>query len=192
MDWLSPRGAVDSARARRVAAIAAGVAQFRHACAGLDFDCARSATPPIAPRPRNFTGKADNPATQILQNADIGWTASRGPITATRRPDVLSLATPLTGTLNVTGSLSSKATGAVSNALGSLLGDKAAKQIGSINIKDAERARRDQGQRHHARRGRSSRRPGISSRTCKPRSISATPAFRWPARGSTSRRRSSR
>ena len=30
--------------------------------------------------PRNFTGKADNPISQILQNADIGWTASRGPI----------------------------------------------------------------------------------------------------------------
>ena len=49
---------------------------------------------------------------------------------------MLTLATPLTGTFNVTGALSSKATGAVSNALGSLLGDKAAKQIGSINIKE--------------------------------------------------------
>ena len=85
--------------------------------------------------PRNFAGKADNPVSQILQNADIGWTASRGPITATGAQDVLSLATPLTGTLNVTGSLSSKATGAVGNALGSLLGGNVAKQIGSINIK---------------------------------------------------------
>src|SRR3954453_15370806 len=33
--------------------------------------------------PYNFGGKADNPVSQILQNADIGWTASRGPITAT-------------------------------------------------------------------------------------------------------------
>ena len=85
--------------------------------------------------PRNFAGKADNPVSQILQNADIGWTASRGPITATGAQDVLSLATPLTGTLNVTGSLSSKATGAVGDALGSLLGGNAAKQIGSVNIK---------------------------------------------------------
>ena len=85
--------------------------------------------------PRTFAGKADNPASQILQNADIGWTASRGPIAATGAQDVLSLATPLTGTLNVTGSLSSKATGAVGNALGSLLGGNAAKQIGSVNIK---------------------------------------------------------
>jgi hypothetical protein len=85
--------------------------------------------------PRNFTGKADNPATQLLQNADIGWTASRGPITATGAQDVLSLATALTGTLNVTGSLSSKTTGAVGDALGGLLGGNVAKQIGSVNIK---------------------------------------------------------
>src|ERR1700694_3046375 len=47
--------------------------------------------------PRTFAGKADNPVSQILQNADIGWTASRGPITASGAPDVLSLATPLSG-----------------------------------------------------------------------------------------------
>ena len=49
--------------------------------------------------PRSFAGKADNPISQILQNADIGWTASRGPIAATGAQDVLTLATPLTGTL---------------------------------------------------------------------------------------------
>ena len=27
--------------------------------------------------PRNFAGKADNPVGQILQNADINWTAAR-------------------------------------------------------------------------------------------------------------------
>jgi hypothetical protein len=86
--------------------------------------------------PYNFSGKADNPVSQILQNADIGWTASRGPITATGAQDVLSLSTPLTGVLNVTGSLSAKATGAVGDALGSLLGGNVAKQIGSVNIKN--------------------------------------------------------
>ena len=85
--------------------------------------------------PRNFAGKADNPVSQVLQNADIGWSASRGAIVATGSQDVLSLATPLTGKLNVTGSLSAKATGAVGDALGSLLGGNAAKQIGSVNIK---------------------------------------------------------
>ena len=85
--------------------------------------------------PRNFTGKADNPVSQVLQNADIGWSASRGPIFATGAQDVLSLSTPLSGKLNVTGSLSSKATGAVGDAIGGLLGGNAAKQIGAVNIK---------------------------------------------------------
>ena len=67
---------------------------------------------------RTYGGKAENPVSQILQNADIGWTASRGPISATGAQDVLSLATPLTGTLNVTGSLSAKATGAVLQRVG--------------------------------------------------------------------------
>jgi hypothetical protein len=86
--------------------------------------------------PRSFNGKADNPISQILQNADIGWSASRGPISATGAQDVLSLSTPLTGALNVTGSLSAKATGAVGDALGGLLGGNVAKQIGSVNIKN--------------------------------------------------------
>ena len=85
--------------------------------------------------PRNFSGKADNPVSQVLQNADIGWTASRGSIGATGGQDVLSLTTALNGKLNVTGSLAAKATGAVGDAIGGLLGGNVAKQIGSINIK---------------------------------------------------------
>jgi hypothetical protein len=135
LDWLSPRAPVNAPAiaalpplppASRTSVVLAPVA--------ISIAAIRDAAEHAAPH--DFNGKADNPATQILQNADVGWTASRGPITATGAADVLTLATPLTGVLNVTGSLSSKATGAVSNALGSLLGDKAAKQIGSINIKD--------------------------------------------------------
>src|SRR5262245_64644995 len=85
---------------------------------------------------RTFGGKAENPVSQILQNADIGWSASRGPISVAGVQDALTLTTPLTGTLNVTGSLSSKATGAVNDAIGGLLGANAAKQIGNINIKN--------------------------------------------------------
>ena len=54
---------------------------------------------------------------------------------ATGTQDVLSLTTPITGKLNVTGSLTSKATGAVGDAIGGLLGADAAKRIGSVNIK---------------------------------------------------------
>jgi hypothetical protein len=134
MDWLSPRrgGAPvlvelpplpPAPRASRlVAPVAIALSAIR--------DAADRGTP------RTFNGKADNPASQLLQNADIGWTASRGPIAASGGQDTLTLTTPLTGTLNVTGSLSSKATGAVSDAIGGLLGGDAAKRIGGINIKN--------------------------------------------------------
>jgi hypothetical protein len=134
MDWLSPRGTVNAPvlaelpplpPAPRSSSIIAQVA--------VALPAIRDAADRAAPR--TFAGKADNPVSQILENADIGWTASRGPIMATGAQDVLSLATPLTGTLNVTGSLSSKATGAVGDALGGLLGGNVAKQIGSVNIK---------------------------------------------------------
>jgi Domain of unknown function (DUF4403) len=134
MDWLSPRGTVTAPvlvelpplpPAPRISSIIAPVT--------IALSAIREAADRGAPR--TFSGKADNPVSQILQNADIGWTASRGAITATGAQDVLSLTTPLTGTLNVTGSLSANAKGAVGNALGSLLGGNVAKQIGSVNIK---------------------------------------------------------
>jgi hypothetical protein len=134
MDWLSPRGTVPAPAlvelpplppAPRSSSIVAPIV--------IALTAIRDAADRGAPR--TFAGKADNPVAQILQNADIGWTASRGPISATGAQDVLSLATPLTGTLNVTGSLSAKTTGAIGDALGSLLGGDAAKRIGSVNIK---------------------------------------------------------
>ena len=135
LDWLSPRGPVNAPALTALPPLPpASRSSVVLAPVSISLAAIRDAADRAAPH--DFTGKADNPATQILQNADIGWTASRGPITATGASDVLTLATPLTGTVNITGSLSSKATGAVGNALGSLLGDKAAKQIGSINIKE--------------------------------------------------------
>jgi hypothetical protein len=135
MDWLSPR-ATNSAPPvaqlpplPKVARSSIVVAPVAIALSAIRDSAERSA-------PRNFAGKADNPISQILENADIGWSAVRGPIAASGDKDVLTLATPLTGKLNVTGSLSSKATGALGDALGSLLGNNAAKQIGAVNIKN--------------------------------------------------------
>jgi hypothetical protein len=134
MDWLSPRGGNAPVlvelpplpQVPRVSTIIAPIAITLNAIR----DAADRGTP------RNFAGKAANPVEQILQNADIGWTAARGAISATGAEGVLTLSTPLTGTLNVTGSLSAKVTGAVGDALGSLLGGNVAKQIGSVNIKN--------------------------------------------------------
>ena len=133
MDWVSPRdqqsGACDCAAVPPVNRSSSIVAPITIPLAVIRDAADRAA-------PRDFAGKADNPAAQILQNADIGWTASRGAISATGANNVLSLSTPLTGTLKVTGSLSANAQDAVGNALGSLLGGNVAKQIGRVNIKN--------------------------------------------------------
>src|ERR1700730_1290683 len=134
MDRLSPRGSVPAPVLVELPALPPAARSARiMAPVAISLSAIRDAADRTAPR--TFAGKADNPVSQILQNADIGWTASRGPIAATGAPDVLTLATPLTGKLNVTGSLSSKATGAIGDALGGLLGGNVAKQIGSVNIK---------------------------------------------------------
>jgi hypothetical protein len=134
MDWIAPRGRTPSPVLVELPPLPpVSKRSFVLAPVAIALAAIRDAADRAAPR--NFAGKADNPVSQILQNADIGWTASRGPIVATGGQDVLSLATPLTGKLNVTGSLSSKATGAVGDALAGVLGGNVAKQIGSVNIK---------------------------------------------------------
>ncbi|WP_291867352.1 DUF4403 family protein [Bradyrhizobium sp.] len=135
MDWVAPRGTVRAPVLVELPPLPPGPRASRIiAPVAIALSAIRDAADRGAPRV--FTGKADNPVSQILQNADIGWTASRGSISATGAQDVLSLATPLTGTLNVTGSLSAKTTGAVGDALGGLLGGNVAKQIGSVSIKN--------------------------------------------------------
>jgi hypothetical protein len=135
MDWLAPRAAVKPPALVEVPPLPPA---SRSSVVMAPVAISLSAIRDSAERntPRNFNGKAENPASQLLQNADIGWTASRGPISSTGGQDVLTIATPLTGTLNVTGSLSAKATGALGDAIGNLLGGNAAKQIGAINIKN--------------------------------------------------------
>jgi hypothetical protein len=132
MDWLSPRGTgpalVQLPPLPAVPRTSSIIAPVTIPLAAIRDTVDRNA-------PRNFAGQADNPVGQVLQNADINWTASRGLISATGAQNVLTLSTPLTGNLNITGSLAAGAKGAVGDALGGLLGGNVAKQIGSINIK---------------------------------------------------------
>ncbi|EAQ35052.1 hypothetical protein NB311A_14190 [Nitrobacter sp. Nb-311A] len=134
MDWLSPRkldkpAVVTLPPLPPISRNSSIVAPIR-----IPLTLIRDAAERAAPH--NFAGKADNPAAQILQNADIGWTASRGAISATGANDVLSLSTPLTGAVKVTGSLSANAQDAVGNALAGVLGGDIAKRIGRVNIKN--------------------------------------------------------
>lgn len=78
-----------------------------------------------ASAPRNFTGQTGNPVTGLLQKADIGLTVNRGNIAVSGRSGELTVITPLSGTLHVTGQLGAAAgnlTGGVAGALGGLLG----------------------------------------------------------------------
>src|SRR3569623_2547412 len=85
--------------------------------------------------PREFAGKADNPASQILTTADIDWHITRGVITANGAQHALTISTPLNGKLTVTGSLSTAAGSPLNNALSNLFGAKTAQQLGNISIK---------------------------------------------------------
>jgi len=85
--------------------------------------------------PRDFGGKADNPVSQILSDADIDWHITRGAITASGEQNALTVSTPLNGQLTVTGSLSTAAGSPLNNALGNLFGAKTAQKLGNISIK---------------------------------------------------------
>ncbi|MBX9711056.1 MAG: DUF4403 family protein [Xanthobacteraceae bacterium] len=85
--------------------------------------------------PRDLGGKATNPVAQVLQNADINWTVQRGAISTSGLQNTLTLSTPLNGKLTVLGSLNAREGSPLGNALGSILGNNAAKQIGNISIK---------------------------------------------------------
>ena len=96
MDWVSPRGGVPGAGpkpalvqlpplppASRVSTMMAPVT--------ITLASIRDAADRAAPR--NFNGKANNPAPQLIQNADINWTAARGAISATGANNAISLST---------------------------------------------------------------------------------------------------
>jgi hypothetical protein len=70
--------------------------------------------------PHDLAGKRDNPLTQLLGKADIGWTLTRGPFTVVGRSEAMTVSTTLSGTLRVTGQLGNQA-GSVGGALGNLL-----------------------------------------------------------------------
>lgn len=78
-----------------------------------------------ASAPRNFTGQTGNPVTGLLQKADLAANINRGNIAVSGRAGELTVITPLTGTLHITGQLGAAAgnlTGGVAGALGGLLG----------------------------------------------------------------------
>jgi len=78
--------------------------------------------------PREFAGKNDNPVSKLLSKADIGITVARGSMSVTGTPNELTINTPLTGTLQITGQLATQA----GNLAGSLTG-----LLDSADVRDA-------------------------------------------------------
>jgi uncharacterized protein DUF4403 len=78
--------------------------------------------------PREFAGKSDNPVTQLLGQAEIGLTVTRGPMSATGQSNTLTIATPINGSVRITGKIGNtagntagKAAGGISDAIGNLI-----------------------------------------------------------------------
>ena len=81
--------------------------------------------------PRNLAGKPDNPVSQLLGKADIGWTLARGPFAVQGRSEALTVTTSLSGTLRVTGLIANQA-GTVGGALGNLISNDVGRGVQNI------------------------------------------------------------
>jgi hypothetical protein len=79
--------------------------------------------------PRDFAGRRENPISKLLSDAEIGWTAVRGPLAVSGRPEGLAVSTSINGSLRATGKLSTQAAGGLGNALGSFLGEDFGRSI---------------------------------------------------------------
>ena len=86
--------------------------------------------------PRNLVGKRDNPLPQLLSNAEMNWTVTRGRLAVTGRPDGLAVSTNLTGTFQATGQVAGDA-GNLAGALGGLLGGRLGERVQNLQGKNS-------------------------------------------------------
>jgi hypothetical protein len=84
--------------------------------------------------PRELVGKDDNPVSRLLSKADIGITVNRGAITVSGKPNELTIATPLTGNLEITGHTATQA-GDITGSITSLLDSAIGKNVGQLTSK---------------------------------------------------------
>ena len=85
-----------------------------------------------AQAPRDLSGKRENPLGQLLQNAELGWTMSRGALAIAGRPEGLTVMAPLNGTFRLTGQIGAQVgdqVGAITGMLGGLLNEQLGKQM---------------------------------------------------------------
>jgi hypothetical protein len=84
--------------------------------------------------PRELAGKNDNPVSSLLSKADIGITISRGTMSVTGKPNELTVTTPLTGNLKITGQIATQA-GNLAGTITGLLNSDIGKSVGQITSK---------------------------------------------------------
>ena len=84
-----------------------------------------------AQAPRDLAGKRDNPLGQLLTNAELGWTITRGPLALTGRADGLTIVAPLNGTFRLTGQIGAQV-GNITGTLGGIVNEQLGKQMGSL------------------------------------------------------------
>ena len=89
--------------------------------------------------PREFAGKNDSPVTQLLGQAEIGLTVTRGTMSTDGQQNTLTIITPLNGTVRITGQIGNtagKAVGGIGGAIGNLIGGNVVgKQIEDLAVK---------------------------------------------------------
>jgi len=84
--------------------------------------------------PRELVGKNDNPVSRLLSKADIGITVNRGAITVSGKRNELTIATQLTGNLEITGHTATQA-GDITGSITSLLDGAIGKNVGQLASK---------------------------------------------------------
>ncbi len=112
-----------------------------------------------ASTPREFSGKgSNNPLSGLFSEADVGVVVSRGGMSVTGKPNVLTISTPLTSSVHISGKFIARTAdqaanlaGDLTGKLGGLLGGDVGKQIGKAvgQVANAD-AQPDQ---QHPRRG---------------------------------------
>lgn len=88
-----------------------------------------------AAAPRDLSGKNGNPVSGLLSKADIGITITRGSMLISGRPNELSVITPLTGQLQLTGQIAGVAgnlTGTITGLLDGALGKNVGKLTNTV------------------------------------------------------------
>jgi hypothetical protein len=91
--------------------------------------------------PRDLVGKNDNPVSGLLSKADIGITVARGTMSAAGRPGDLTVTTPITGNLHITGQIATQAgnlAGGITGLLNSGIGQTVGKLTSTVLDQHAE------------------------------------------------------